>query len=55
MPTGAGKAEKKADFGKWAGKTYTFHCPEAGKSGKKVYFEHKACLKKISLPVFPNL
>ena len=55
---GAGKAGKSADFGKWAGKagnTYTFRCPEAGKAGKKVYFGHKACLKKISLPVLPDL
>ena len=35
MSTGAGKAGKKADFGKWAGKTYTFCCPETGKAGKK--------------------
>ena len=34
VSTGAGKAAKRADFGKWtgkAGKTYTFRCPEAGK------------------------
>ena len=40
MSTGAGKAGKRTDFGKWAGKagkTYTFRCLEAGKAGK-VYF-----------------
>ena len=39
MSTGAGKAGKRADFGKWAGKagkTYTFRCPEAGKAGKSI-------------------
>ena len=45
MSIGAGKAGKRADFRKWAGKTYTFRCPEVGKAGKKVYFGHKACLK----------
>ena len=44
VSTGAGKAGKRADFGKWAGKagkTYTFRCPEAGKAGKKYTLDIK--------------
>ena len=37
----AGKAGRRADFGKWAGKTYTFRCPEAGKAGKKYTLDIK--------------
>ena len=44
MSTGAGKAGKGADFGKWAGKagkTYAFCCHEAGKAGKKYTLDIK--------------
>ena len=44
VSTGAGKARKRADFGKWAGKageTYTFCCPESGKAGKKYTLDIK--------------
>ena len=43
-PGKAGKAGKRADFGKWArkaGKTYTFCCREAGKAAKKYTFDIK--------------
>ena len=44
VSTGAGKAGKRADFGKKAGKagkTCTFRFPDAGKAGKKYTLDIK--------------